>query len=65
MICQACGLDKKKALFSQCFFLAERVGCKLNVASPALIDLKLKECNPPEIKPLDKLEFDYLVNSHL
>ena len=22
MICQTCGLDKKKALFSQCFFLS-------------------------------------------
>ena len=31
---------------------------KLNVGSPAPIDLELKECNPPDIKLLDKLEFD-------
>ena len=37
--------------------LAEGVVRKLNSASPALIELKLGEFNPPEIKPLDKLEF--------
>ena len=37
--------------------MAARVGRKLNVASPAPIDLELGEFNPPEIKPLDKLEF--------
>ena len=37
--------------------LAEEVVRKLNSASPTLIELKLGEFNPPEIKPLDKLEF--------
>ena len=38
--------------------MAESVVRKLNSASPTLIELKLGEFNPPEIKPLEKLEFD-------
>ena len=38
-------------------FWSEGVKRKLNVGSPAPIDLELKECNPPDIKLLDKLEF--------
>ena len=48
MICQACGLDKKKALFSQCFFLAERVVRKLNLASPTLDNLELVGGDQPD-----------------
>ena len=44
-------------------FLAEGIVRKLNSASPTLIELKLGEFNPPEFKPLDKLEFvSYLVH---
>ena len=46
----------KKRQVETCRFLAEGVGRKLNSASPTPIDLELKECNPPEIKPLDKLD---------
>ena len=45
-------------LYRNCgFCLAERVVRKLNLASPAPIDLKMGEFNPPEIKLLDKLKF--------
>ena len=46
-------------------FLAERVVRKLNIASPAPIDLELVEFNPPDIKLLDKWGFnDLLANNH-
>ena len=46
-----------------CFF-AERVKRKLNSASPTLDNLELVEFNPPDIKLLDKLEFDELFSAY-
>ena len=40
------------------------MGRKLNLSSSALIDLKLGEFNPSEIKPLEKLEFGGLLSNY-
>ena len=42
-------------------FMAEGVKRKLNVDSPTLDNLELREIDPPEIKLLDKLEFTYFL----
>ena len=54
-------LVKKDLVERQGLFLAERVKRKLNVGAPTPIELKLGEFNALEIKPLDKLEFVYLL----
>ncbi len=40
-------------------FLVSQYKAKSNSACPTLTNLKSGEFNPPEIKPLDKLKFDY------
>ena len=56
-------MKMKKVLENQGLFLAEGVKRKLNAPSPTLDDLELVEFSPPEIKLLDKLEFDSITTA--